>query len=383
MKYVVVRCEDVATVAPEVPALLAGAKTAHLQGLSQAGAAGLIRPPSRPGAINRFQVHRGLFGLAAKDPEASAGWCYAASVNLPIASGDTVWCCRLMTQYDGRIVDSTAGHIPSPESRVLIETLNEELGSDTSRWVIGEGPRHIFVTRDPALAAEDPSIDRAPELVRGQMWRRTLPRGPIREPLRRLIEQAAKVLEAHPVNRVRVDLGENPGNLLWFWGATRRSPERSFKDRVGFTGAIVSNRFPMRGFAKALGLTWAEAPVDIDEGDYERLFKNTMKLLKEHDFVYVHLRVHQTNTMDRLCAMERLDRLVLKPLTEALPGLGEWRLLVAVDDRAAGLVPFTAIGTGLPRQPVSRLRGEHLAHSRLSFPDSERLFAWFTQSAAA
>ena len=73
MKYVILRCEDLARASGQAASLLAGAKTAFLQQLSQAGAGGMIRRRSGPAAIDRFQMHRGLLGMGPEVPGASPG----------------------------------------------------------------------------------------------------------------------------------------------------------------------------------------------------------------------------------------------------------------------------------------------------------------------
>jgi len=374
MKYVIVRCEDLARAGEETVSLLAGAKTAHLQQLSQAGAAGLIRSDKRRRAVDRFQVHRGLLGVAPHDPQASPGAWYAASARVACGEGETAWCCELVTQHEGRIMDSTAGNIPTKESRELIQTLNSELGSEHRRWEVGDASHHVFITRDRALDVGGAFGPDSPELVVGRLWKRSLPKGPEGQALRPLIEQASKLLEGHAINRVRVDLGENPANLVWLWGAARSAQGTPPANRTGRSRAIVSHSFPMRGLAACLGLTWEAGPATLKEESLQRLMKSLPSLIQRHDLVYVHVQVEQGDPVERLCTMERLDQLLLKPLTKML---SDGRLLVAIDDRH-GAVPFVAIGPGLPQQPVARLQAESFAESPLQFDDGSTLFAWFT-----
>ena len=357
--------------------LLEGAKVAHLQQIAQAGAAGLLHRPKQEPILDRFALHRALFGIGADDPVATPAGCYAASLNLQLGPNEIAWCCELVTQQDGTISDATAGEIPTKESAVLIQALNDELSSDTRRWQVGEGSHHVLIVRDPALTAGEPALIRAPELLVGQPWRRQVPKTRTGESLCDLIERTAKLLEAHPVNRVRVDLGENPANLAWFWGPVGRqaaSGERSA------SGLVVSSSFPMRGFAAALGLDWADGPPSFAQAGLRRWAKSVMERLERYEVLYVHLRITSSDPVDRLCAMERIDQSVLKPLTEKLPTLGPWRLLVAIDDRVSGSVPVVAIGSGLPQQPIAHLDGQSFADSPLVFRDGLEVFSWFTRA---
>ena len=139
----------------------------------------------------------------------------------------------------------------------------------------------------------------------------------------------------------------------------------------------MSNGFAVRGLAEILGLTWQAAPAVFSEAALKSLAQTVFRSLRTHDLVYVHLGVRSAQAVERLVAMERLDQLVLKPLTARLPAVGDWRLLVVLDDPAHGSVPFVAIGTGVPQQPIAQLTTDRLAESPLTFSDALKLSSWF------
>lgn len=377
MKYVIVRCEDTAPSGQAAP-LLEGAKAIYLQQLAQAGAGGLIRSGSSNAPIDRLAIHRGLFGLKANEAAVPPGCCYAASVNLRLAPEESVWCCDFVTQRDGRVVDTGAGHITTKESALLIQALSMELGSDARRWEVGHGSHHLLVTHDASLKADRRVATHSPDLLFGQSWTRSLPKQPVGDALKLIMEQAAELLDRHPVNRVRIDLGENPANLPWLWGAADATTQPSLNERTGLSAALLSNDFALRGFARALHIDWAQGAASMEEQPLQRLAREVVRLSSGHDLVYAHLQVDNADPVERLCAIDRMDQLLLKPLAEQLSRTGDWRLLVAIDDRAEQVVPFVAIGSGLPRQPVAHARTAELAGSPLLFSESADLFAWFT-----
>ena len=372
MKTVIIRCEDRGRVVEQTAALLAGAKTSHLQQLAQAGAVGAIRSASARASIRRRILHSGLLGIVDIPP----AHCYVAAANMSLGADDAAWCCDLVTQRDGVIEDSSGGQLPTKESRLLIRALNERLGTQELRWHVGEGTHHLLVAHGSRLEADNAGSPEAPELLVGQSWRRSLPRGSRGETLGSLIEQAAGVLEEHEVNRVRVDLGENPANLMWLWGAARGSVIKHATQPGGRTVAVISGSFFLKGLAACAGFRWIGGPESLDEAGVQSVISELPFLVEQHDLVYVHLEVDSADPVERLCAMERLDQLLLKPLTERLPGYGPWRLLVAVDDVTSGTIPFVAIGTGLPQQPVSHLTAQSAAASPLVFEDGAGLFQW-------
>lgn len=364
---------------PALP-LLEGAKTAQLQQLAQAGAAGVIRQQRRGLGIDRLRVHHELLGLAPR--ETAAGSWYAASVNLALSEGETAWCCDFVTQRDGKIIDPMAGRISTKESEVLLHALDEQLGSDTRRWEAGEGSHHVLVVRDPSLSGERPPAIPSPEQLLNLRWDEHLPGASAGDALRLLIDEAGKLLDDHPINRVRVDLGENPANLLWLWGPITGEAPAAHQRRTRLDGLLLSRYFPMRGLARVRGFDWKEGPAALDERGMHALWKAIIAGLEHHQTVYVHLRVDTADPVERQCAMERLDQLILKPLTQELPRRGPWRLLVAIDDHGSEAIPFVAIGTGLPQHPVVSLAGSQLAEGSLIFPDAAALAVWFRQGSS-
>jgi len=390
MRYVIIRIADAAGPGGQAVSLLEGARSPHLGHLAQAGAAGSLR--YRAGAEERdgLQRARGLLGLALEDSEASPALCYAAEAELELGPRDTAWCCDFVTQHNGQILDPTAGRIPTEESRQLLNAIQDRLGSETRRWAGGAHSHHVFVTREPALEGDGTPVA-SPAQLAGRSWQHELPKGAGGEALRRLVEQASTVLDGHPVNRVRVDLGENPANLMWLWGAASAGRATRTAGRTRRSGAIVATRFPLRGLAVCLGMDWVKGTERLTEPAIRRVQGSILRLLKHRELVYAQVEVVSADPVERLCAMERLDQLMLKPLTEALTAQGAWRLLVVIDARPEHAaqqdrprderidVAFVAAGTGVPRHPVVRLSALQLAQSPLRFDRTAELSRWFTE----
>jgi len=380
MKYVVIRCEDRAFPDTGGPALLESARAKHLLQLAQAGAVGVIQIKDRSKEIP-LSLHAGCLGIQDKEPESSIGRWYAAALGIELADGETVWCCDFVTHQDGRIIDSGAGGISTAEAGELINALNQELGSPTRRWVSGQGSHHALVLRGEISAEESRRAFTSPRSAIGSSWRRVLPRGQSAGGLRLLMEQAAKVLDAQPVNRVRIDLGENPANLAWIWSPALPASLRSFQERTGRTGAVATSTFALQGLAKALDMTLFERPQGYGEDALTRLEREIRTLVQKHDVTYVHLQVPAKDPVERLISVERVDRFLLKPLTEWLGATQPWRLAVLLDERKSASVAFVAIGTGLPQKPASRLSMDEFSQRGLILRGGPALFDWITQEA--
>ncbi len=375
-KYVILRCEDTGR-GENVASLLEGAKLPQLQQMAQAGSAGLVIPPARLSSIDRFQLHRGLLGLSLRDPEATPSACYAASLGLDLKEGQTAWCCEFVTHRDGRIVDATAGSITTNESQMLLQALESQLGSEQLCWKLGRESHHLLLVSDPTLQNDGQAPIRSPERVLEESWRRCLPKGILGNSLRRLIEQASSVLEAHTINRVRIDLGENPANMVWLWGPGHRSPARSFSERTGLSGLLMSNDFPMRGMARILGLDWKEALESLEEASFRSLTQKLNRAVEKYDFVYLHLVIRTSQAIERLCAMERMDQWLVKPLVSQLPERTSWRILIVIDDRPDDGAAVVAMGSDLGKSPIVHLNRKDFAESAFRFSHTSDLFSWF------
>jgi hypothetical protein len=170
---------------------------------------------------------------------------------------------------------------------------------------------------------------------------------------------------------------------MWLWGGSGMGAVRMFADRTGVSGAVVSSSFLLRGLARVLGLEWHDGPQTFTEAALERTAKAVDAALERHDLVYVQVRVRSADPVQRLVAMERIDRILLKPLTERLPAFGPWRLAAVVDARQARWVPVVAIGTGLPQQPLAQLDAAGFSESPLTFKDGAGWSAWLGAAPAS
>ncbi len=374
LKRVILRCEDLTLSQDGLVSLLEGAKTAHLQQLAQAGTAGLLRPQTWRQAFDRAQIHRGLVGLKEDDLEAQVGRWYAAAAGISAEPDEMIWCCDFITQQDGRVADPTTSALTTKEAQILLQALDEQLGSDVRHWEVGDGFRHLLMVKEAAFSGKSPRLESSDTLA-GEDWRRRLPRNAAGEAIMALIEQASGILENHSVNRVRLDLNENPANCIWLWGGASAQAKGSFSSAAGGEGTIFSSDFLLRGLSRSYGLGCQPVPQNLDEAGFQQLAHAALQTLEKQPFLYIHVQVRTADPVERLCAMERLDQHLLKPLSQAV-SRGNGRMAVVVDSRDAGRIPFVAIGDGLAHKPVADLSVEKLQENALSFADAAELFAW-------
>ncbi len=205
-----------------------------------------------------------------------------------------------------------------------------------------------------------------------------------------MLDQATAVLGAHDVNRVRVDLGENPANGAWLWGAGADRPVPSFERSFFLRAASVAQAPVARGVAAKLGMTAVdpknarEPGADID-ADLDAIARAALAALEDHDFVFVHVQaIRETAHVETPAKIAEtigaIDERVIAPLAEGLARHPRWRILVASDHGAAddpGLTPFLVAG-----DTIQAVRGwpfdeEHCGKSDFRVEDGAKLCEWF------
>lgn len=301
---------------------LARASTPHLDRLAGAGRVGAFVPgaPSFAG---------GFLTLLGIDPHAAAlvgpALLRAAELGLPLGAGD--WALR------GGLVSAPGDeHAPmlglartsGDESRVLRDDLIAHWRGVCPATV---GDLEFYPDGDGWLVLDRSGVGYAgTELVdpregEGEPWIEHLPEGGPAGSVERLctlISVSRGFLADHPVNAARREHGLEPAGLAWFWDAGCADGARGSLER-GATGRgalLFADAGPIVGAARLLGLDFEPA------GELPGLARRVLG--SDRPLIAIALSA----------GIERVDRELLAPLLEGLPGLGErdapWRVLVAL-----------------------------------------------------
>jgi len=285
----------------------------------------------------------------------------APALGVTLKNGELAFRCNLVTVADGILTDYAAGHIPSEESKLLIEALNETLGDERVTFHPGVSYRHLMVLQDGAAMKP---VCTPPHDITGKEIAAFLPRGPGSELLNRLMEESAPLLAAHEVNRKRAAGGANPATMIWLWGYGTAPSLPAFDSRFNVTGAVISAVDLVRSIGHYIGFDVIE--VEGATGYYDTNYGGkadaAARALEDHDFVFVHVEApdeagHNADTAQKVTAIEAIDRQVVGPLLATVKALGDARMLV-MPDHATPLevkthtvdpVPFAMFGTGVEK----------------------------------
>jgi len=364
MKFAVI-CPDgasdwpVASLGNRTP--LQAAKVPNLAGLAAMGLVGrTLHVP--PGMDNGSDICcLSLMGFDPAKYHTGRAPLEAKSLGVELGPDDIAVRCNTVTVQDGVMVDYSAGHIKTEESRALIEALDKELGTRERRFYPGVQYRHLLVLRRPqGLEAECAP----PHNITGGKVAENLPRGRDGGVLAELMAESARVLAAHRVNRARVARGERPATQVWLWGHGRRPSLPGFRETYGVGGALISAVDLSRSIGLYLGLELLKVPgiTGFTDTDYAAKGRSCLDALARHDFVFVHIEApdecgHLGDAARKSEALERIDAEIVGRLAGSdWAKSGGLRILVCPDHptpcackvHVTEPVPFLAWGPGVP-----------------------------------
>ncbi len=284
----------------------------------------------------------------------------AASMGISLKGDEVAFRCNLITADGDTLADYSAGHITNKEARVLIQYMNERLGSEEIRFYPGVSYRNLMVIKIKERIEEVQCTP--PHNIIGGSIEKNLPQGEGSDVLKKLILDSREILEKHDINKVRKDLKENPANMVWLWGQGRSPSLESFQDRFKLKGAIISAVDVVKGIGKCLHLKVIDVPgaTGYYDTNYEGKVEHAQDYLRDGDLVIIHVEApdeagHEGDAKAKVRAIENFDRRVVGPMFGHLRGLGSYKLLFLADHptpvkirtHTGDEVPFAIAGKGV------------------------------------
>ena len=299
----------------------------------------------------------------------------AKSLGVKLNPDDIAVRCNTVTIEDGCMIDFTAGHIKTEESKQLIEMMESHFGRDGLHFFPGVSYRHLLVVRkaDGVQAQCTP-----PHNITGKEVADYLPKGEDAPLLLDLMEKSKVHFASHPVNKERLKAGESAATQIWLWGQGPRPSLPLFKDVFGITGAMISAVDLLRSLGLYLGLEVLNVPgiTGYIDTDYAAKGRYAIDALERHDFVFVHVEApdecgHQGDAAGKVGALEKIDSEIVGPLLNTAHAKSDnLRILVCPDhptpvtlkSHATEPSPFVAWGPGFKHNGLKYDE----SHARLS-----------------
>ncbi len=291
----------------------------------------------------------------------------ALSIGVIMKPGDVAVRTNLVTLSDEEkledktMLDYSAGEIPTEEARKIIESVEEELGSEKLKFYSGVSYRHCLIETNGTTATKlTPPHD-----ISGKKVGEYLPQGEMGGEMRELIRRSGEILADHPVNVKRRAEGKRPATHVWFWGAGTKPTLDTFFSKFGLKGAIVSAVDLLKGIAKG---TEMYAPcVKGATGTLSTNWKGKVEAVKDCfksgiDYVYLHFEApdecgHQGDIPGKIAAIEKVDE-ALGELKEFLDSTGEDYKIAVLPDHPTPIEVRTHTSSPVPymiydsRKPV-------------------------------
>ncbi|RQD73401.1 MAG: cofactor-independent phosphoglycerate mutase [Candidatus Syntrophonatronum acetioxidans] len=265
----------------------------------------------------------------------------AVSMGVDLQEEEVAFRCNLVTLSEASsftekvMVDYSAGEISTGEAARLIEGIGKELGGGEFSFYPGISYRHLMVWKG---GPDDIDLT-PPHDISDQKIGPYLPSGDQGQKLRDLMKKSYEIFSRHPVNQSRREKGQPPANCIWLWGQGRKPRLKSFKDKYGLTGSVISAVDLIKGIGLCAGLEVVEVPGATGNIHTDFLGKAKAaleELEKGKDFIYLHVEApdeagHQGKVEDKIKAIEEIDEKVVGEILRGLENHKEYNLMVLSD----------------------------------------------------
>jgi 2,3-bisphosphoglycerate-independent phosphoglycerate mutase len=283
-----------------------------------------------------------LLGYEPQDFYTGRAPLEAASMGIELAPGETAYRCNLVSlEKKGTdsltMVDFSAGHIPTAESNILINELQEKLGSALFHFYPGISYRHLMVCSDnlPGLATVPPHDYIGRNVA--EYWQRYLHY----PELQSMLESACRLLENHLINKQRQQRGQLAANAIWLWGEGKAPTMPTIEEQFGLQGSLISAVDLLKGIGVYGGLDIIniEGATGYLDTNYAGKAAAALQALACRDFVFVHVEApdeagHKGSIPEKIRAIEDFDSKIVKPILQGLQSMEnrpDFRLVVCMD----------------------------------------------------
>ncbi|MFA5287275.1 MAG: cofactor-independent phosphoglycerate mutase [Candidatus Omnitrophota bacterium] len=398
MKYIVLVCDGMSDyplkeLGERTP--LEAARTPNMDFIARHGRLGRAKTIPNGFIPGSDVAQMSIFGYDPKKYYTGRGPLEAANLGVELDDDDIAFRCNLITVSGEALRDYSAGHISSKEAGILIKFIDQALGTNRIKFYPGISYRHLMVIKRGAEEGLEKAQCKPPHDVTGQDILKNFPRGDGAELLINLMQESRRILEKHEINLVRLDLKENPANMIWLWGQGKRPNMDKFSEKYGIEGSVISAVDLIKGLGKLLGLEVinVKGATGYYDTNYEGKAQAALEALKNKDFVFVHLEAsdeagHNGDLREKITAIERFDQLIVGKILEEFKRKNNFRILVlpdhatpvALKTHTADPVPFGIFGQGIIAKGFLNYSEKEAEKSELYFDKGHELMDYFIRT---
>ncbi len=368
------------------------ARTPFMDYIAQAGLFGRVRTIPDKMTPASDVANMSIFGFDPQQYYTGRGPLEAANLGIELGPDDVAFRCNLVTASADKLIDYSSGHIKTGESSQLMEFIDQRIGTDAFRFYPGISYRNLMVAKNGAQLGLDKLVCRPPHDICGQAINKNLPCGKNAEAIIQLMEDSRRILSTHEINQVRIDLKENPANMIWLWGQGKKPDLPLFKDKYRLSGSVISAVDLIKGLGRILGLKVidVEGATGYYDTNYEGKARAALKALQDDDFVFVHVEApdeagHNGDLREKILAIERFDQIIVGSLLEAFKGRDDFKVLVLPDHatpvsvrtHTSDAIPFGMFGATIKSNGASAYSEKEAQRSSEYFEKGFQLVDYF------
>lgn len=346
MKYLVMLCDGMADepnakLQNKTPMQLA--KKPCMDALAKTAEVGTARTVADGMSPGSDVANLAVLGYDAKKYYSGRSPLEAASIGIDLKDTDVTFRCNLVTLSDEEnyedktILDYCADDISTEDARVLMEYIEENMGTDEFKFYSGVSYRHCLVW---ANGNSHPGKLTPPHDITGNPIKEHLPTDVAKEKLLPLMERSYELLKNHPLNLERIRNGKRPANSIWLWGEGTKPLLDSFETLYGLKGSMISAVDLLKGIAicaemSSVDVEGATGYIDTNFSGKAQAAIDEFK--RGQELVYIHVEApdecgHRAEYENKVRSIELIDELVLTPVVDYLRSTGEdFSVLVCPD----------------------------------------------------
>jgi 2,3-bisphosphoglycerate-independent phosphoglycerate mutase len=316
----------------------------------------------------------------------------AANLGVELSAQDVAFRCNLVTVSKDTLVDYSSGHISSHEAANLIKTIDRKLGTSEIKFYPGVSYRHVMLVKSGADKNLDKVICMPPHDIVSSKIADNLPKGKNSQIIIDLMQKSREILQAHEINIVRIDLKENPANMIWLWSPGKKPNMPSFLERYGLRGSVISAVDLIKGLGRVLGMEVIDVAgaTGYYDTDYKAKAEAAIDALRNKDFVFLHVEApdeasHNGDLREKITAIERFDNLVVGTILEEFKRKKSFRILVLPDHatplslrtHTADEVFFAIYGKGVMSNGLMQYNEKQASQSKIYIKNGYELMDYF------
>ena len=373
---------------------LQAANIPHMDAVVQSGVIGAANHVPSHLPAGSAVANMSLLGFDPNEYFSGRAPLEAAAQGIELGPKDWGIRCNLVTVQDQTMTDFTADHISDEEAAALLETVQQELGSEILEFIPGVSYRNLLIYRGEKSIAPFSNDTRTtpPHDLTDKTIIHDFPRGPGSDLLSQLMSDSVNLFKDHPVNQRRIAAGKLPATNLWLWGLGITPKLPDFKDLYHKQGKMITAVDLLRGIAALIN--WDRIEVEGATGytdtNYAGKGQAAIDALDTTDIICVHVEAtdeasHEGDAEAKIKALEEIDTHIVGPLVAELESRGDYRVLVSPDHptpirtktHSHGIVPFAIAGSNIAADSQTSYDEVQAEASSLQYPNGHEVMKYF------